>query len=377
MSTQSLTYLRLRLTVQPAEASPGPGKRPRLSATQLRRVLGKALIDLFCPFGEPRCQMAGGCAQKRQCPYGVLFAASTGRRPPFALYLLPADPNSVRQQVDVTLYGPSWQLFPWMLSGLARALEVGIGKQRHPWAIHQVTQVGTTLQRLCGDDLRRLPATVQPDLLVLPSTSWDQASVQKQVPGTSRPAQTRLEEQVEKQVPGTSRPAQTRLEKQVPGTSRPAQTRLEKQVPGTSLDALEKQVPGTTEVHLLSPTRLLHDGRLLFGDAPVPFRILIARTLDRLRDLYGDDACQLLRPSMRADLESSAGEVTIIEAQTRWVEQKDYSARSRSELLLGGKIGRLVYGRGAERFLPILKLGEILQVGKNVTAGCGRMAVVP
>ena len=45
----------------------------------------------------------------------------------------------------------------------------------------------------------------------------------------------------------------------------------------------------------------------------------------------------------------------------------DLAAR-RYELLLGGKVGRLIYGVEAARFLPILKAGEILHVGKNPTS---------
>jgi hypothetical protein len=53
----------------------------------------------------------------------------------------------------------------------------------------------------------------------------------------------------------------------------------------------------------------------------------------------------------------------------------DYSARSRSELLLGGKVGRTVYGASAARFLPLLRAGEILHVGKNAASGNGRIQV--
>ncbi len=372
MTHPSLPYLRLRLTVRPLLT--GAPSRPRstqgrpildtrdsepnrcpLPATQLRRVLGKALIDLFCPFGTPRCQTAQGCAQKRQCPYGVLFAASTSRRPPFALYLLPTGRSKGYQQVDVTLYGDSWQLFPWMLGGLARALDVGVGKRRRRWRIEEVAQVGPTLRWLCGDDLRQLPAIVEPSRLLLPSTSLAQPSVPKQVPGTKY--------QPPQQVPGTI--AEGTLQ-QVPGTA-------SVNAGTATVNACRASDP--LEVRLLSPMRLLHNGQLLFGDDPVPLTILIARALDRLRDLYGDDACPLLQASERQSLEADAADVPIVRSRTRWVEQKDYSARSRSELLLGGKMGRLVYGRGAGRFLPILKAAEILQVGKNVTAGCGRIAV--
>ena len=38
-------------------------------------------------------------------------------------------------------------------------------------------------------------------------------------------------------------------------------------------------------------------------------------------------------------------------------------------------MGRLLYGGDAARFLPILRAGEILHLGKNVASGCGRLQV--
>lgn len=44
-------------------------------------------------------------------------------------------------------------------------------------------------------------------------------------------------------------------------------------------------------------------------------------------------------------------------------------------MLLGGRVGRLLYGGEAARFLPILQAGEILHLGKNTASGCGRIRV--
>jgi hypothetical protein len=131
------------------------------------------------------------------------------------------------------------------------------------------------------------------------------------------------------------------------------------------------------EVTFLSPTRLLRDGRFLPDREPVPFDLLVARILDRFAGLYGREASELLGTEARAALESEAARVPILRHDTRWVEVRDYSARSRSEMLLGGKVGRIAYGEGAVRFLPILRAGEILQVGKNAASGCGRIEVGP
>lgn len=343
MTDLDFPYLRLRLAIRPrigerqghdrrrsCEGFADGGSAPHLlRAMTLRRALGKALVDLFCPFGRPRCQdwpsRHGGhgpskahelCPQARQCAYGVFFAASNSPRPPFALYVLPGRPYEAARGVEVTLFGDSWKLYPWMLAAIARALDGGVGKQRDRWQIEEVAQArpGGTRRRLCGSRLADLPTDVRPDTVPL-----------------SRAA---------------------------------------------ILESFETSARPSLEVRLLSPTRLIHQGRLLSGSTPIPFPTLVSRALDRLRGLYGDSARDLLPREVEPVLEAEAARVPVVRDRTRWVEQKDYSARFRKEIKLGGKQGQLIYGRGAERFLPILQAGEILHVGKNVTSGCGRISVV-
>lgn len=311
-------YLRLHLVLKPT-SSGSRGTTAALAGPRVRRVLGKALIDGFCPFGEPRCQprSQGGsppppeelCELAECCPYGVLFAGSLTKRPPFALFLPPPGDEGETDGLELTLYGKGWRHYAWSLLSLQRAFIQGLGKERREWEITEILRVSTDrrCERLCGGDLSALPATLAPDLLGL---------------------------------------------------------------------AIEPYLaPQPVEVTLLSPTRLLDDGKLLPGHASVPFKLLVARVLDRFRGLYGDDASEILHPGIREVIEAQAEQVGLLVDETEWLEVADYSARSRSELLLGGKVGRLVYSEGAAPFFPILRAGEILHVGKNPTSGCGRIAV--
>jgi hypothetical protein len=310
-----LSYLRLELRVSPS-ASGGEGG---LSAPLLRRVLGLALIGRFCPFGEPLCQAAppGGAARPPQelchlaesCPYGVLFAASGTRRPPFALFVPPPHSKGEAEVFEVTLYGPACAQYAWALISFADALHRGLGKERRPWALREVSKLGPggARERLCGPGLTELPAHLSPSSIELASPTYI--------------------------------------------------------------------APAPVEVLLLSPSRFLRQGKLLKGREPVPFEVLITRILDRFQDLFGIAAGEVLDQRLRAQLEADAARVTILGDHTHWQEVKDYSARSGAEMLLGGKVGRLVYGPEAARFLPILRAGEILQVGKNATSGCGRIEV--
>ncbi len=323
-------YLRLHIIAQPVGRTTATLQGPRAIHTStsgtaarrptpsplVRRVLGKALVDLFCPYGTPRCQPGNvpgkpkpldHCDLAATCPYGVLFAASASDRPPFALYVLPNRGPDLN--LELTLYGPAWRLYPWALSGLQRACQLGLGKTRQTWEIRQVLRVQDDRRRinLCDGDFTRLPPTLEPDHL--------------------------------------------------------------------SLTAGRHLAPRPIEVRLLSPTRLVRDGRLLPRRLPIPFEILVARSLDRFQSLYGDAASDLLRRPIRKAIESDAARVPLIRDRTRWIEVKDYSARNGKELRLGGKVGSLFYGEEAARFVPILRAGEALHIGKNAASGCGRIRV--
>lgn len=328
-----LQYLRLRVAMVPeafltgrSTDRPGSRRRGRAPASgrhrgeridrramipsRLRRALGKALVDLHCPHGTPKCQVSGGprrepadfCPLAASCPYGVLYAGSRSRRPPFALHLEPGRPGEA-EALELTLYGSAWRLHPWLLGGLARALAAGIGRHRTRWVITRVERLGPTGRQILQGPANGGPPSVPgPDVL-----PWSPPS----------------------------------------------------------------QASEPVAVELVSPCRFLQEGRLLFGDQPVAFGVLLGRILDRLEGLYEE----ILPQGQRSALEQAATNVPILSDQTTWREVHDYSARSRNLLKMGGKVGTLVYGPEAAPFLPWLALGEILHVGKNPTAGCGRIRV--
>ena len=133
---------------------------------------------------------------------------------------------------------------------------------------------------------------------------------------------------------------------------------------------------GPVSVALQSPTRLLVDSKLQKGDTPLSFPVLIESILSKLRDHYGQEAESLLPGGSAAALREQAKGVVINGSDLRWMDIPDNDRNTRSSRLLGGKIGQLTFNEVAGRFLPLLKVGEILHIGKNAASGCGRIAVI-
>jgi hypothetical protein len=303
-------YLRLELSLGPR----GAGSSLDLAGGTLRGLLGKVLVDAFCPFGEPLCDPKGKgrsgplpdpnelCRLAAACPYGVLFAASLTRRPPYALYLCEPEERGADSTLEITLYGPAWRDYAWILAVLQGALEGA----RPVTAVHRV-RPDRSRDRLSAGLLTELPADLKPDLLT---------------------------------------------------------------------PAPEPFVaPKPVAVELLSPTKLLSQGKPIPRDEPVPFEVLIKSTLDRFAGLYGAGASEVLAKPIRSTLESEAARVPLLTDETTWQDASHPSRRSRHRLSLDGRIGRLVYGERASWFFHILRAAEILHLGKNPTFGSGRLRV--
>lgn len=71
-----------------------------------------------------------------------------------------------------------------------------------------------------------------------------------------------------------------------------------------------------------------------------------------------------------------AAEVRIIEDSARWVDWERYSSRQDSKMNLGGLAGRVVYQGPVSAFMPLLRLGELVHVGKGAVFGMGKYIIL-
>ena len=122
-------------------------------------------------------------------------------------------------------------------------------------------------------------------------------------------------------------------------------------------------------LHFLTPTRLKYNGRFL-EDAP-PFHVVVRTLLRRISSLSYFHCGRRWETDYRGWIER-AQEVETETAEVRWVDWERYSTRQRQRMNLGGIRGRVTYAGELTPFLPLLRLGELIHVGKGATFGNGQ-----
>lgn len=127
------------------------------------------------------------------------------------------------------------------------------------------------------------------------------------------------------------------------------------------------------DIEFITPTRIKYQRNLVVN---LEFHILIRNILRRLCLLsYFHE--EMIEPRWNHKLIiEKAKEVKIEEKSLRWLDWERYSGRQKTWMKLGGLVGNVVYKGKIEPFLPLLKAGEILHVGKGTAFGLGKYKIL-
>jgi hypothetical protein len=145
--------------------------------------------------------------------------------------------------------------------------------------------------------------------------------------------------------------------------------------PGPALaeDALSQELT----LEFLTPTTLRtgstaqHEGAIVRRPA---FHHILKRLRDRVNALatfYGDGPLALDFKALGA----AAERVETVRDETRWIERSRFSRRREVRHDLSGFAGRITFRGDVAPFLPLLRLGEYVHVGKNAVFGNGWMVI--
>ncbi len=132
--------------------------------------------------------------------------------------------------------------------------------------------------------------------------------------------------------------------------------------------------PSPFTLHLLfvTPTRLKFEGNLT---PTLEFHILIRNLLRRISLLSYFHCGEELELDFKGIIESSKG-INVKEESLRWLDWERYSNRQETKMKMGGFIGTIVFEGDLETFMPFLRLGEYLHVGKGTSFGLGKYNIL-
>ena len=122
-------------------------------------------------------------------------------------------------------------------------------------------------------------------------------------------------------------------------------------------------------LELVTPLRLKHEGKLASAVTPAVFAAALARRANSLNVLFGSGT-----PVVgEAECARLASTLTVAAAELRRVHVTRYSARQGQRMSWPGLMGSLGWHGPALRTLwPLLRFGELVQVGKGTALGFGR-----
>ncbi|MBI5142689.1 MAG: CRISPR system precrRNA processing endoribonuclease RAMP protein Cas6 [Nitrospirae bacterium] len=130
--------------------------------------------------------------------------------------------------------------------------------------------------------------------------------------------------------------------------------------------------PMHLSVDFLTPTRIFYNKQLA---ATPEFHVLIRAILRRMSLLHyfhcgGDPSGWDFRGIIER-----AGAVEMKRNGTKWHDWERYSSRQDTRMTLGGFMGDVEYEGDIAPFLPLIRAGEALHVGKGTGFGLGRFGV--
>lgn len=127
------------------------------------------------------------------------------------------------------------------------------------------------------------------------------------------------------------------------------------------------------KLNFLTPTRILYNGSLTLD---LQFHILIRQLLRRLSLLSyfhcGGNPSEI---DFKGMIEK-AKEVKVKKSNLCWYDWERYSARQDTRMKMGGFLGEITFEGDIQAFLPLVKAGEVLHVGKGTTFGLGKYEII-
>ncbi len=135
----------------------------------------------------------------------------------------------------------------------------------------------------------------------------------------------------------------------------------------------EEGSPSEITLDFLTPTRIAYNGALTLN---MGFHTIV-RSLLRRTSLLSYFHCERNGDSaidFRGIIEKARA-IRTIDRKLRWYDWERYSGRQEKRINMGGFVGEITFHGALAPFIPLLKAGEVLHVGKGTVFGLGRYEV--
>lgn len=130
---------------------------------------------------------------------------------------------------------------------------------------------------------------------------------------------------------------------------------------------------GGVTLRFLTPLRIVSDDS---PAAELPFHLLVRNLLRRVGLLYHFH-CGGAEPSWdHLALIEKSMDVAVVHNDLRWWDWDRYSTRQHARIKMGGVVGEVTYGGDMAPFMPLLKAGEVLHLGKGTSMGLGKYQIL-
>ena len=135
--------------------------------------------------------------------------------------------------------------------------------------------------------------------------------------------------------------------------------------------AYQETAPAQLTLQFLTPTRIKYSGKYILD---LEFHILMRNLLRRVASLSYFHCGEALEIDFKAFIEK-ARRINTTFRNLRWYDWKRYSTSQQTTMRLGGFIGEIGFKGKLAEFIPFLRLGGHIHIGKNTAFGLGRYMV--
>jgi len=125
-------------------------------------------------------------------------------------------------------------------------------------------------------------------------------------------------------------------------------------------------------LNFLTPTRIKYQGKLIID---IDFEIIMKNLLRRLSWLAEIHCDEKWEMDWQGIISRAKEQVNMLDSNLHWYDWERYSQRQVKKMKMGGFVGTATFTGEISEFLPFLKLGEYLHIGKGTVYGLGKYEI--